>query len=922
MIIFSVMNLETRFDHAAASSKWYERWEAAGAFSAGRRPGAPAYTMVIPPPNVTGALHMGHALNNTIQDIYARYHRMLGADVLWLPGTDHAGIATQNVVEKQLAAEGKSRHDFGREKFVERVWTWKAESGGTIVRQLRRLGASCDWARERFTMDEGLSRAVVEVFNRLHEEGLVYRADRLVNWCTRCHTALSDIEVEHEEKEGAFWHILYPFADGNGAIEIATTRPETLLGDTAVAVHPEDERYAGLIGRELILPVVGRRIRLIADDYVDRTFGTGAVKITPAHDLNDFEVGLRHSLPVIRAFTDDGRIAEASLEGAAADAAVHGMIGMKLAECRQAVIEALELAGQLTTIEKHVHAVGHCYRCKTVIEPHLTPQWFVRTAPLAAPAIAAVEEGRTVIVPDQWRKTYYEWMRNIRDWCVSRQIWWGHRIPAWYCKKCDAANMAEHEGQIILSKEATPIVSREKPAACPKCGGADLVRDPDVLDTWFSSALWPFSTLGWPEKTPELAARYPTSLLVTGFDILFFWVARMMMMGLKFMGDVPFREVYIHALVRDSEGRKMSKSRGNVIDPLSVIDEMGVDAFRFTLAAFCAQGRDVKLDERRIEGYRNFVTKIWNAARLVLAHPAPPRAARPRPLHRHDEGVDQADGGPAATRRDASAATAPIKAENRWILSRLSATIAAVRAGLDSYQIDKAADAIYAFFWHEYCDWYLEIAKAGLKEEDPETVATARQVLEVSLKLLHPIMPFVTDELNELSGGDRILDEAPFPESGPTDPEAELSIGRAIAIVSEIRSLRGEFGIPPATRLEAHLVSADDLAPILPMIAGLAGIEPLRAAATRPALEHFAATVAAGVEIVVPLGGVIDLDDARKRLDAEIVKAEKAIASSRKRLDDPKFTEKAPPEIIAESRATLVEREDRLRRLREMRGHL
>lgn len=620
--------IPTRFDHRTASAKWYARWEEAGAFRADTTSTKKPFTMVIPPPNVTGALHMGHALNNTIQDIYARYYRMLGHDVLWLPGTDHAGIATQNVVEKMLAKEGLRRDDLGREEFIRRVWKWKEESGGTIVGQLRRLGASCDWSRERFTMDEGLSRAVVEVFVRLHEDGLIYRADRLVNWCIRCRTALSDIEVEHEEKTGAFWHVKYPFADGAGFIEIATTRPETMLGDTAVAVHPEDERYRALVGREIILPLLGRRIPVIADSYVDREFGTGAVKITPGHDPNDYEVGLRHKLTVIKAFTDDGRISPAILEGAASDARARPYIGKKLIACRDAVVDDLQAEGLLIRVEEIRHSVGHCYRCRTVIEPHLTPQWFVRTGPLAEPAMRAVEEGRTRIVPEQWSRTYFEWMRNIRDWCISRQIWWGHRIPAWYCRDCDSENISEAgpvaaetggETMFLLANGAHPIVARTRPASCPRCGSANLIRDPDVLDTWFSSALWPFSTLGWPDSTDEVARYYPTSLLVTGFDILFFWVARMMMMGLKFMNVVPFSNVYIHALVRDAEGRKMSKSKGNVIDPLHVIDDHGADAFRFTLAAFCAQGRDIKLDEKRIEGYRNFVTKIWNAARLVLS---------------------------------------------------------------------------------------------------------------------------------------------------------------------------------------------------------------------------------------------------------------------------------------------------------------
>lgn len=877
--------LDTRFDHRAVAEKWYDRWEKAGAFQADPASSKPPFTMVIPPPNVTGALHMGHALNNTIQDIYARWHRMKGFDVLWLPGTDHAGIATQNVVEKQLAAEGSSRDAIGREAFVERVWKWKAESGGTIVRQLRRLGATCDWTRERFTMDEGLSAAVLEVFVRLHEDGLIYRADRLVNWCTRCHTALSDIEVEHEERNGSFWHVRYLFADGSGEVIIATTRPETMLGDTAVAVHPEDERYAGLIGKELILPLVGRRIPLIADPYVDKTFGTGAVKITPAHDPNDWEVGLRHKLPVIKAFTGTGVIAPEAAEGAAADAAVHGYIGQKIVRCRDSVVRDLEAQGFLVKVDEHKHNVGHCYRCKTVIEPFLTPQWFVKVGPLAEPAIAAVESGKTRIIPKQWEKTYFEWMRNIRDWCISRQIWWGHRIPAWY------------------RADGTPFVARTEAEARAKAGiGPDepFPRDPDVLDTWFSSALWPFSTLGWPEETAEVKRYYPTSLLVTGFDILFFWVARMMMAGLKFRGEIPFHDVYIHALVRDAEGKKMSKSRGNVIDPLSVIDDLGADAFRFTLAAFAAQGRDIKLDEKRIEGYRNFVTKIWNAARLVLsaspqAPVAPPASERP--------------------------------AEDRWILTRLGRATAAVTRALETYELDKAADAIYTFFWREYCDWYLEIVKPRFRggsagKGDAAALATAREVLASSLKIMHPFMPFVTDELHERMGGEGFLDHAPFPAAAFVDPEAEAKVERLVAVVTEIRRLRAELAVPASAKLTAHLVGEPGLEPFRVALETMAGLATADFASARPSIKHFAAGVAGGSEILLPLEGIVDLEKEKQRLGDEIARAEKQIASSRARLEDPSFASNAPPEIVAASRATLADREEHRARLIALREHL
>ncbi len=888
----SASGLEKRYDHSSAYDKWYPRWESSGAFHAD--PAAPKnrFTMVIPPPNVTGALHMGHALNNTIQDIYARYHRMIGDDVLWVPGTDHAGIATQNVVEKQLAAEGKRRDDLGRETFVERVWEWKKESGGTIVRQLRRLGASCDWERERFTMDEGLSRAVVEVFVRLHRENLIYRADRLVNWCTRCRTALSDIEVEHEEKKGGFWHVRYPFADGSGEIVIATTRPETMLGDTAVAVNPEDERYTGLVGKTLILPVVGRRIPLIADSYVDSTFGTGAVKITPGHDPNDYEVGQRHKLPAIKAFTETGKIAEAILEGAGEENTAKDLVGLSLEKCRKELVAKLEAGGYLVKLESHVHNVGHCYRCKTVVEPYLTPQWFVRAKPLAVPAIKAVEEGRTRIIPEQWQKTYFEWMNNIRDWCISRQIWWGHRIPAWYCLACNGELVRRHGENVVIESEAEPIVAPAAPSACPTCGGTDLVRDPDVLDTWFSSALWPFSTLGWPEKTPELAAYYPTSLLVTAFDILFFWVARMMMMGIHFMGEVPFKEVYIHALVRDAEGKKMSKSKGNVIDPLHVMDDLGADAFRFTLAAFCAQGRDIKLDERRVEGYRNFVTKIWNATRLVLSYQARP-------------------GTPGEA-----------NAEDLWIRSRLSRCVTSVRNALENYQLDRAASSIYGFFWREYCDWYLEMAKPRFRDGDPAAIATAREVLSEAIRLMHPFMPFVTEELHELTGGAGFLDAASYPVAGAVDEKVEASFERMIAIVSEIRRIRSEFKIAPGTAIRCVIVGPADLERDRGYIERMASAEPLSILAGRPALTHFCASIVSGIEILIPLEGLIDIEKEKARIDGEITKDRKNLESSEKRLADEKFVSNAPEEVLADFRRTNAELKDRVARLEELRSHL
>jgi valyl-tRNA synthetase len=589
----SLKQFDKGYEPHEVEKRWYEYWQNEQLFAAREQSAQAAYSIVIPPPNVTGVLHMGHALNNTMQDIMCRYRRLCGDNVLWMPGTDHAGIATQNVVEKKLAAEGTDRHQLGREKFIEAVWQWREKYGSAIINQLKRLGASCDWQRERFTMDEGLSTAVRKVFVQLYQEGLIYRGNRIINWCHRCHTALADLEVEHEDRDGNLYHIRYPYKDGTGAIVVATTRPETMLGDTAVAVHPDDERYRDVKSDAVILPLMNREIPIIKDTYVDMSFGTGGLKVTPAHDPNDFEIGARHGLPSVKVISDNGDMtAEAGR-----------FEGLDRFECRDAVVSALKEEGLLVKIDPYRHSVGHCYRCKTVVEPNLSKQWFVSAKPLAEKAIDAVKSGETKIIPEMWTNTYYDWMNNIRDWCVSRQIWWGHQIPAWTCDDC---------GQLVVAEQA--------PRTCPGCNSQHLVQETDVLDTWFSSALWPFSTMGWPDETPLLKTFYPTSVLVTGFDILFFWVARMMMMGIHFMHDVPFKHVYVHALVRDEDGKKMSKSKGNVIDPLNVIDQYGTDAFRFTLAAFAAQGRDIKMSEKRVDGYRHFINKLWNAARFALMH--------------------------------------------------------------------------------------------------------------------------------------------------------------------------------------------------------------------------------------------------------------------------------------------------------------
>ena len=678
----------------------YRFWVDQNLFRADVEATGPPFSMVIPPPNVTGTLHMGHALNTTLQDILWRFYKMKGYNVLWVPGTDHAGIATQNVVERMLAQEGIDRHQLGRERFIGKVWEWRSKYGGIIINQLKRLGAACDWSRERFTMDEGLSRAVKEVFVRLYQEGLIYRGDYIINWCPRCQTALSDLEVEHETHEGNLFHIRYPLVKGPGAVVVATTRPETMLGDTAVAVNPEDERYQDLTGQEVHLPLTQRRIPIIFDPYVDKGFGTGALKITPAHDFNDFEIGRRHELPIVNVMDPEARMNE--------NAGAYQ--GMDRKACRQKVLEDLKALGLLEKIEKYTHNIGHCYRCKTMIEPYLSKQWFVRVGPLAEQAIKAVENGQTQIFPKTWEKTYFDWMTHIRDWCISRQIWWGHQIPAWYCDNCGSV-----------------IVSVNPPQFCPTCNSTKLRQETDVLDTWFSSALWPFSTLGWPQETRELQVYYPTSVLVTGFDILFFWVARMMMMGLRFMGKVPFHHVYIHALVRDAEGQKMSKSKGNVIDPLTIMDRYGTDAFRFTLAALAVPGRDIKLSEERIEGYRHFVNKIWNAARFSLSH---------------FEGLEI----------EGQESSPPQDPVNRWIISRLRVVIEKVEQGIKEYRFNEAAHEIYHFIWHEFCDWYLEFIKPVLYQEDESreksiTRQTLYQVLVTLLKVIHPFMPFVSEKI-------------------------------------------------------------------------------------------------------------------------------------------------------------------------------
>ncbi len=902
--------------------RWMAVWEQAGYSHADESSPKSPYVIVIPPPNITGFLHLGHAMNNTLQDILIRWRRMQGYNTLWIPGTDHAGIATQNVVERQLLEEGRRREEVGRDEFVKRVWEWKEKSGGTIILQLRRLGASCDWAREAFTMDEPRQRAVREAFVRLHRDGLIYRGERLINWCPRCRTALSDIEVEHEETKGLLYHIVYPVAD-NASISliVATTRPETMLADTAVAVHPDDPRYNHLIGRAVQLPLTARTIPIVGDSIlVDREFGTGAVKVTPAHDFKDFEAGERQRLPRLGILDERGRISDP--DGAARiDPSLWKQIaGVEVPKARETVVRWLEERGLLVKAEEHRHALGKCYRCKMVVEPFLATQWFVKTQPLAEPAIRAVEEGRIRFIPTHWENTYFAWMRNIKDWCISRQLWWGHQIPAWYCRDCDRDNVIdrgwedtgpEYRKWRIITEKAHPIVALEKPASCPRCGGKDLVQDPDVLDTWFSSALWPFSTLGWPEQSRSLAHFYPTSALVTSFDIIFFWVARMIMMGLKFMGEVPFRDVYIHALVRDAEGQKMSKSKGNVINPMEIIDRYGADALRFTLAALAAQGRDVKLSEERIEGYRHFCNKIWNASQFLSRHSALP-GKDPPPLG--SLSLDLAD---------------------RWLLSRLQGLIEAVTEGLAAYRFNEAASALYQFLWHEYCDWYLEIVKArlnsGAGQEGQRTgVTLLRHGLETALRLLHPFMPFITEELwHHVSRRETSLMVTDWPKADPAlrAADAEGSIGLMMELTRAARDLRSDLEIAPQRSIRLVLrTSSDDqdlsIGPILPYLTSLARASEVTYGQRLDPPAPAAVAFVDGIELHMPVDDPAAILSRQRKLERELERVEHELARVGKKLGDAGFLSKAPEEVVGKERESQARLLDARRQLLQNLGRL
>ncbi|MFQ5356236.1 MAG: valine--tRNA ligase [Mariprofundaceae bacterium] len=854
------INLAKAYDPAAVELAISEQWLASDSFAP--QAGNEAYCIVIPPPNVTGSLHMGHAFSYTLQDILVRWQRMEGKQTLWQPGTDHAGIATQMVVERLLDKEGAHRHELGRDRFLDRVWQWKEQSGGTIIKQLKRLGSSCDWSRERFTLDEGLSCAVREVFVRLYDEGLIYRGKRLVNWDPVLETAVSDLEVAHEEEQGHLWHICYPLADDSAVhLYVATTRPETMLGDAAVAVHPDDDRYGHLIGKEVLLPLTGRKIPIIADEYVDPEFGTGCVKITPAHDFNDYEVGQRHNLPLDNIFDSRAHLLNSEL-------IPEKYRGMERYEAREYIVADLDAEGLLHRIEEHVHKVGRGDRSHAVLEPYLTDQWYVKIQPLADPAIRAVENGDIRFVPRMWEKTYFDWMRNIQDWCISRQLWWGHRIPAWFCKDCGHITVAD-----------------ETPELCGGCGSADIYQDEDVLDTWFSSALWPFSTLGWPQQTEEMQQFYPTSVLVTGFDIIFFWVARMIMMGLKFAGDVPFKDVYIHALIRDNQGQKMSKSKGNVIDPLIMMEKYGADALRFTLAAMATQGRDVKLDESRIASSRNFMNKIWNAARFVF-------------MNRSD------------ARPDTS--LVPESDLNRWLLHELDQCAGKVDDALSAYRFNEAASALYAFIWGTYCDWYVEAAKGPLNSSDAsirkETRIIMLTALDGWLRLLHPFCPFISETLwQSLHGNGVALVAESWQDSGchvgPEYSVAANKVERVKEIVSAIRSMRGEMNVPPGKRIKVAISCScelsSDLRSQLELLINLARLDQVEWLAEGAELKGSAVAPLDAATVFMPLAGLVDIPVELARLDKEEAKLEKEISKINAKLDNPRFCENAPAEIVA-----------------------
>lgn len=876
-------NIPKVYDPASVEKKWYEFWEKNRYFHAEPEPGKKPFSIVIPPPNITGKLHMGHALDNTLQDILIRWHRMMGDNTLWMPGYDHAGLATQIKVEEVLKKEeGKTRFDLGREEFVKRVWAWKEEYGDRIINQLKCLGISCDWERKRFTMDEGCSRAVRETFVSLFEKGLIYKGTRITNWCVNCHTALSDIEVEHEDTPGHLWYVRYPVVgEEDTYLTIATTRPETIPGDTAVAVNPEDERYAKLIGKTLRLPILNREIPVIADSYVDTKFGTGAVKITPSHDPNDYEMGLRHNLPEIVVIGKDGVMTEEAGPFA----------GLERYECRKQIVARLKEEGYLVKIEEHSHAVGHCQRCHNIVEPLVSTQWFVKMQPLVKAAVDCVTDGRTQFVPERFTKNYTGWMENIHDWCISRQIWWGHRIPVWYCDDC---------GEMSASR-----TDLEK---CPKCGSTHIHQDEDALDTWFSSALWPFSTMGWPDNTELLKQFYPTSVLVTGYDIIFFWVARMLIMGMEFMKEIPFEKVFIHGLVRDSQGRKMSKSLGNGIDPLEVIEKYGADTLRFMLITGNTPGNDMRFYWERVEGTRNFANKIWNASRFALMNM---------------EGYDK------------DAELAPYTLADKWILSRLQDTVKDVTGLLERFELGEAGRAIYDFIWSEVCDWYIEIAKPRLyNKEAASERATAQHVLATvlvsAMKLLHPYMPFITEEIYQCLPHEAesiMISKWPVADESLIDPEAERGMNAIMDSIKAIRNMRAEVNANPGKKIPAIMLVSEDLREVvahndsyIKLLGGIDNLELRPLNGEKP--ENAMAAVVTGIEVYLPLAGLIDVEKETQRLSKELAAMEKDLQRAGGKLNNAGFLAKAPEDVIAKERAKYEELSGKIEAVKKRMAYL
>ncbi|NLO89078.1 MAG: valine--tRNA ligase [Clostridia bacterium] len=870
--------LSKTYDPKAVEQKWYDFWKENEFFHAEVEEDKEPFCIVMPPPNVTGSLHLGHALDNTIQDILIRMRRMQGYNTLWVPGTDHAGIATQTRVEEHLAkTEGKSKHDLGREKFLERVWQWKEKYGGQITKQLALLGCSCDWERERFTMDEGCSRAVREVFVSLYKKGLIYRGNYIINWCPKCQTTISDIEVEHEERDSKLWYVRYPLRDGSGYITVATTRPETILGDTAVAVNPEDDRYASMVGKTAVLPVLGREIPIIADEYVDPSFGTGAVKITPAHDPNDFEIGRRHNLPEVTVIDQEGKMTKEAGK----------YEGMDRYECREQLVRDLEEQDLLVKVEDYTHSVGCCYRCGTVIEPLVSEQWFVKMKPLAEPAIRAAVEGKVRFIPERFTKIYLNWLENINDWCISRQLWWGHRIPVWYCKECGAEMCESYD-----------------PEECTECGSKEIRQDPDVLDTWFSSALWPFSTLGWPEETAELKHFYPTTVLVTGRDIIFFWVARMIFMGLEFMKDVPFHEVFIHGLILDSLGRKMSKSLGNGVDPIEVIDQYGSDVLRFMLVTGNTPGNDIRFHFERLEGTRNFANKIWNASRFALMN------------------LGDYDGGGGEIEPEL---------EDRWLLSRYNKTVKDVTRNLENYELGEAARSIYDFIWNEFCDWYIELVKDRLhgkvsEESRKRAQFTLSFVLANTMKLLHPFMPFITEEIWQKLPHEEpsiMVSSWPKAESKYEDEEAEKQMELIMEVIRGIRNIRAEMNIKPSQKVNIIISAKDESGAAIirsgmehiKKLAGVEGTEVVINLEEQP--KKSAAAVVTGAEVFVPLEGIIDFEVEIKRLEKELAEINGELKKTDKKLSNEGFLKKAPPQVVEKEKAKKREFEEKKAALEE-----